>query len=115
MSEGRIQFRNHEDVRSLFGTRDKNLRRLRDVLHIDVVLRGDELHLHGDHAQVALGTRVFSELKSIIERTGVLEEDDVDRALGHATVVTTAGPDDAIDVFHKARKIRPMGLGQQGY
>ncbi|MDB5341720.1 MAG: PhoH family protein [Schlesneria sp.] len=115
MSEGRIQFRNHEDVRSLFGTRDKNLRRLRDVLHIDVVLRGDELHLHGDHAQVALGTKVFSELKSVIERTGVLEEDDLDRALGHATVVSKTGHDDAIDVFHKARKIRPMGAGQQGY
>src|ERR1700761_2445966 len=109
MSEGRVQFRNHEDVRSLFGTRDKNLRRLRDVLHIDVVLRGDELHLHGEQAQVALGTKIFSELKSVIERTGVLEEDDLDRALGHAII--TAAPstsDDSIDVFHKARKIRPM-------
>lgn len=115
MSEGRVQFRSHEDVRSLFGTRDKNLRRLRDVLHIDVVLRGDELHLHGDQAQVALGTKVFSELKSVIERTGVLEEDDLDRALGHATVVSTTSHDDSIDVFHKARKIRPMGVGQQGY
>lgn len=115
MSEGRVQFRSHEDVRSLFGTRDKNLRRLRDVLHIDVVLRGDELHLHGDQAQVALGTKVFSELKSVIERTGVLEEDDLDRALGHATIVSTTSHDDSIDVFHKARKIRPMGVGQQGY
>lgn len=116
MSEGRVQFRNHEDVRSLFGTRDKNLRRLRDVLHIDVVLRGDELHLHGEQAQVALGTKIFSELKSVIERTGVLEEDDLDRALGHAMIASApTASDDSIDVFHKARKIRPMGVGQQGY
>ena len=54
MSEGRIQFRNHDDIRTLFGSRDKNLRRLRDVLHLEVVLRGDELHLLGEAAQVEL-------------------------------------------------------------
>lgn len=115
MSEGRVQFRNHEDVRSLFGTRDKNLRRLRDVLHIDVVLRGDELHLRGDQAQVDLGTKVFSELKSVIERTGYLPDEDLERALGHSLIADPSGPDDAIDVFHKARKIRPKGPGQRDY
>lgn len=115
MSEGRVQFRSHEDVRSLFGTRDKNLRRLRDVLHIDVVLRGDELHLHGDQDQVALGTRVFSELKSVIERTGDLEDADLERALGHVLIAESPGLDESIDVFHKARKIRPMGAGQRDY
>lgn len=116
MTEGRVQFRNHDDVRSLFGTRDKNLRRLRDVLHVDVVLRGDELHLHGEDAQVALGTRVFSELKSVIERVGYLPDEDLERALGHTLLAADPGaPDDAIDVFHKARKIRPMGAGQREY
>ena len=115
MSEGRVQFRSHDDVRSLFGTRDKNLRRLRDVLHIDVVLRGDELHLHGDQAQVALGTKVFSELKAVIERTGNLEDEDLERALGRTLISDPAAAEEVIDVFHKARKIRPMGTGQQGY
>ena len=115
MSEGRVQFRSHDDVRSLFGTRDKNLRRLRDVLHIDVVLRGDELHLHGDQAQVALGTKVFSELKSVIERTGNLQDEDLERALGHTLISEAGAIDDDIDVFHKARKIRPMGVGQREY
>ena len=73
MSEGRVQFRNHEDVRSLFGIRDKNLRRLRDALHIDVVLRGDELHLHGDQSQVDLGTEqparvVFAKTRRLHKR-----------------------------------------------
>jgi phosphate starvation-inducible PhoH-like protein len=115
MSEGRVQFRNHEDVRSLFGTRDKYLRRLREVLHIDVVLRGDELHLRGDQTQVALGTKIFSELKSVVERTGNLEDEDLERALGHLILADPSVPDDSIDVFHKARKIRPMGTGQREY
>src|SRR4030066_318253 len=42
MSESRIRFRNHDDIRSLFGARDGNLRRLRDQLQIDLVLRGAE-------------------------------------------------------------------------
>lgn len=114
MSEGRIQFRNHEDVRSLFGIRDKNLRRLRDVLHVDVVLRGDELHLHGDQAQVQLGTEVVSELRSIIERNGTLNDEDLDRAL-HRSSFPSFPTEEAIDVFHKARKIKPMGEGQRLY
>ncbi len=115
MSEGRVQFRNHEDVRSLFGIRDKNLRRLRDVLHIDVVLRGDELHLHGDQTQVDLGTEIVSELRAIIERSGHLDEEDLDRALHRSMFPSHGTSDESIDVFHKARKIRPMGEGQRGY
>jgi len=115
MSEGRVQFRNHEDVRSLFGIRDKNLRRLRDVLHIDVVLRGDELHLHGDQTQVDLGTEIVSELRAIIERSGQLNDEDLERALHRSMFPSHGASDEAIDVFHKARKIRPMGEGQRGY
>ena len=115
MSEGRVQFRNHEDVRSLFGIRDKNLRRLRDVLHIDVVLRGDELHLHGEQTQVDLGTEIVSELRAIIERSGHLNEEDLDRALHRSMFPSHGAPDESIDVFHKARKIRPMGEGQRAY
>ncbi len=115
MSEGRVQFRNHEDVRSLFGVRDKNLRRLRDVLHIEVVLRGDELHLHGEQAQVDLGTEIVSDLRAIIERSGQLGEDDLDRAIHRSMFPAPSGSDESIDVFHKARKIRPMGDGQRDY
>ena len=115
MSEGRVQFRNFEDVRTLFGLRDKNLRRLRDVLHLDVVLRGDELHLHGDQSQVDLGTEIVSELRSIIEQKGLLDDDEFDRALHRGQFPVQAPPDELIDVFHKARKIRPLGAGQRDY
>jgi phosphate starvation-inducible PhoH-like protein len=115
MSEGRVQFRSHDDVRTLFGSRDKNLRRLRDVLHLDVVLRGDELHLHGDQSQVDLGTEIVSELRAIIERKGLLDDLDLDRALQRGRNPQDVASDDTIDVFHKARKIRPMGVGQLEY
>ena len=115
MSEGRVQFRNFEDVRILFGLRDKNLRRLRDALRLEVVLRGDELHLHGEQTQVDLGTEIVSDLRSIIERYGLLEESDFDRILQRSQFPVATLVDEAIDVFHKARKIRPMGIGQRDY
>ena len=115
MSEGRVQFRNFEDVRTLFGSRDKNLRRLRDVLHLDVVLRGEELHLRGEQTQVELGTEIVSELRSIIEHKGLLDEADLERALQRGHFPVEQSPELIIDVFHKARKIRPMGIGQRDY
>jgi len=114
MSDGKIRFRNHDDVRSLFGTRDRNLRRLRDVLHIDVVLRGDELHLHGAPAQVERGTEVLTELRSVIERQGYLEDDEFDRVLGRSQEFVDPHTE-SIDVFHKARRVTPRTAGQKRY
>jgi phosphate starvation-inducible PhoH-like protein len=114
MSDGKIRFRSHDDVRSLFGTRDRNLRRLRDVLHLDVVLRGDELHLHGAPAQVERGTAVLTELRGIIERQGFLEDEEFDRILARSQVPADVG-NDWIDVFHKARRVTPRSEGQKRY
>lgn len=114
MPEGRVRFRSHDDVRSLFGTRDRNLRRLRDVLQIDVVLRGDELHLFGEPNRVERGLEVITELRSLIERKGHLAEEELDRILDRSQEFTRSNGD-AIEVFHKARKIQPKSPGQAAY
>uniref|UniRef100_A0A7C2P2P4 PhoH-like protein n=1 Tax=Schlesneria paludicola TaxID=360056 RepID=A0A7C2P2P4_9PLAN len=114
MPEGRIRFRNHDEVRSLFGTRDRNLRRLRDVLQIDVVLRGDELQLFGDPDRVARGIEVISELRQLIERRGFLDDEEFDRVLDRSQGALRGGGE-PIDVFHKARKVQPKSPGQAAY
>lgn len=114
MSESRIRFRNHEDIRSLFGTRDRNLRRLRDQFRIDVILRGDELQLQGEAEQVERGADVVRELRALIERKGFLPPDDFERILVRSQ--SDQGPGEgAIEVFHKARMIEPIGPGQRAY
>lgn len=115
MSESRIQFRNHEDVRSLFGTKDANLRRLRDQLQIDVVLRGDELHLQGEAQRVERGADVVRELRALIEKKGFLPPDDFDRVLLHGSADDPEGQHSGIEVYHKARLIQPIGPGQKKY
>ncbi len=115
MPHGKIPFRNHDDVRSLFGARDRNLRRLRDVLNLDITLRGDDLHLHGDPAQIERGTEVLTELRRVIENKGALSEDEFDRMLDRAQAFSTGGDKESIDVFHKARRVVPRTPGQQAY
>lgn len=120
MSDGTVRFRSQNDVRSLFGTRDRNLRRLRDQLHIDVVLRGEELQIRGEPAQVERGTEVLSELRGLIERKGYLPDDEFDRVLERSMEfsdpdVPEASKDTSIEVFHKARRVVPRTAGQRRY
>ncbi|MBI1347186.1 AAA family ATPase [bacterium] len=114
MTQGKIPFRSHEDVRSLFGTRDRNLRRLREALQLDITLRGDDLFLHGETQHVERGTEVLTELRGLIERKGHLSDDEFDRIV-QGTVAFAQGGDDSIEVFHKARRVLPRSPGQKAY
>ena len=99
MSTAVIPFSNPEEIRTLFGAQDVNLRRIRDEVGVSAVLRGDVLTLEGDEAQVRRGQEVVESLQSIIARRGDLTEQDVSRTLNH-----TAAPDGtqpAIDLFEK--------------
>lgn len=87
MAEVSIQFTNHEQIRALFGAHDANLRRVCDAVGIDVVVRGDELRLHGDAAQLLRGYEVIEELRAIVDRDGMLQESEVVRVLSGKPMV----------------------------
>ncbi len=81
MSEATLSFDDQNLVRTLFGERDRHLRKVRDSVGVDVVIRGDELHLFGTDIQVERGREIFSELQAIIERDGVLRDSEVVRVI----------------------------------
>jgi phosphate starvation-inducible PhoH-like protein len=114
MSEATIEFPNHDQIRTLFGTRDQNLRQVRDFLGIDVVLRGDELRLSGDDDHVRQGLQVFEALRGIVERQGQLSDDDVGRVL---QTFGTAGkpPAEGTEVATANVNVRPRSEGQVDY
>jgi phosphate starvation-inducible protein PhoH and related proteins len=116
MSEATLAFPDHNEVRTLFGARDEYLRRVRDILGIDVVLRGDELRLKGDDDHVRQGLEVFQKLRRIFEENGHVTEDDVGHVLqaygGNGAV---AAPAEGIDVFAASRKVHPRSEGQAEY
>ena len=162
-SEG-LAFKSQEEIRILFGCQDQYLRQIRDRLKIQVVIRGEELRLSGEPAQVEIGRRVFSDLKRIIQKYGELVPSEVESTLSryspesaldiparvgsfltsthgtqesatdHSQVMNahTAGsearirdnsgpaqgttPDlGGIDLFEKARKVKPRTEGQARY
>lgn len=76
-----LAFQSQEQIRILFGCQDQYLRQIRNRLGIQVVIRGEELRLSGDSAQVEIGRRVFSDLKRIVEKYGELVPSEVESAL----------------------------------
>lgn len=117
MSRATILFDDHQQIRTLFGARDRHLRQVRDLVGIDVVLRGDELYLEGSDAKIEQGLEVFAELRAIIEKTGALHETDVSRVLAETAGETEAEqqPQPAIDLLEKAKKVVPRTPGQVDY
>ncbi len=114
MSEATINFENQDLIRALFGERDRHLRKVRDSVGIEVVIRGDELHLFGTDAQVKRGREIFAELQSLLERQGILRDGEVVRVIeAHLTSGSgneTASADDAVIVRGTARS-KPNGNG----
>jgi phosphate starvation-inducible PhoH-like protein len=124
MSEATIAFTDHDLVRTLFGAGDQYLRQVRDSVGIDVVIRGDELRLHGDADNIQRGLEVFQELQQIIERTGSLPPGEVERVLGgngrwpaasHEGEPRDDGSLAPIDLFEKAKRVAPRTKGQAEY
>jgi phosphate starvation-inducible PhoH-like protein len=114
MSESTIEFSDHDQIRTLFGARDENLRQVRDFLGIDVVLRGDAIRLRGDEDKVRKGLRVFEELRGIVERQGKLSDDDVSRVL-HSFSQDGPVPDAAGEAATANVNVRPRSEGQVDY
>ena len=141
MSEATLSFDDQELVRTLFGERDRHLRKVRESVGVDVVIRGDELHLVGTDAQVESGREIFSELQAIIERDGVLRDSEVLRVIenhmshpklepdcdsqsalpvsvpanGNGSKSKAPASGGGIEVFERAKKIHPRTAGQFEY
>lgn len=156
--EERVRFRNHDELRTLFGAQDRNLRRLRDQWQVAVVVRGDELVVQGEADRVDRAVLALHELRGLIERFGELSEPEFDRILmqppglstskdpgsgelstlaagARPNVSSSAGSttapsgrsshdagaqpalygEESINVLYKARRVRPMSIGQQTY
>ncbi len=81
MPEATIHLENQDLIRTLFGERDRHLRKVRESVGIEAVIRGDELLLFGTDAQVELGQRIFVELRAVVEKHGLLRDGDVLRVI----------------------------------
>src|SRR6478672_12159623 len=104
---------------SLLGPRDELLRTMeRAFPHLDVHVRGNEFHLTGNPADVALVERLIDELLVVIGAGHPLNRDAVERSIGMLRAQTTERPADVLTmniVSNRGRTIRPKTLNQKRY
>jgi phosphate starvation-inducible PhoH-like protein len=115
MTEATISLVDASDLLSLFGACDQNVRHLSARFSVHITHRDGQIRIVGDHAaSVALATEAVEELKSIVERNGVVGESDLERIIGKITG-DAASKADPISVSSSARVVKPRTSGQDRY
>jgi phosphate starvation-inducible PhoH-like protein len=115
VAETTLNLENRDEALALFGTRDQNLRAIREALGIRLIARGDELHMAGDDFQVGLAERVFQQLRDLVRNQGRLTTDDV---RGVLEIVQHGGDrqgDQNLAPMDGGRHVRPRTDGQARY
>jgi phosphate starvation-inducible protein PhoH and related proteins len=96
------------------GERDRYLRRIREAVNVQVVMRGHVLRVDGAKESVQEATRILAEMQSILREKGFLKESDVDALLD--MVRAEHEPDSLrVPVFIPGRSVRPQTAGQAHY
>ena len=104
---------------TLLGPRDEMLRTMeRQFPHVQIHVRGNEFHISGPSADVALVERLIDELLDVIDAGQPLNRDAVERSIQMLRAQTVERPADVLTmniVSNRGRTIRPKTLGQKRY
>ncbi len=103
---------------SLLGPRDEHLSLIEKAFDADVHVRGNQVTLRGDSAEVALAERLLDELVTIIRTGQPLTTETVERAIGMLRMETKERPADVLSLnilSNRGRTIRPKTLNQKRY
>ena len=114
MIEATISLVDSASVLTLFGARDQHVRQIRDSLRVNITHREGKIRVAGDEASVARATEALEELKTLAEKKGGLEPDEVRNVLfrvrGGDSLTSTM-----IDVQHAGQVVKPLTSGQDSY
>ncbi|MDD7967095.1 PhoH family protein [Actinomycetospora lemnae] len=108
---------------ALLGKRDENLREAESLLAADVHVRGNELTLTGEPADVAFAERVFAELVVLASRGQQIDPDAVRRSVrmlrdedGEGDGAPSPAEVLSLDIVsRRGRTVRPKTLNQKRY
>src|SRR4051795_12209646 len=103
---------------TLLGSSDELLRLIEHAFTCDIHVRGNEITITGDQAEVDLAARLFEELITLLDRGDVLTADAVQRSLAMLRQQTEERPADVLSLnvlSTRGRTIRPKTLNQKRY
>ncbi|HET7356106.1 MAG TPA: PhoH family protein [Nocardioidaceae bacterium] len=103
---------------ALLGPGDEHLTQIENAFEADVHVRGNQITLRGDPAEVALAERLLDELVTIIRTGQGLTPETVERVAGMLRAETKERPADVLSLnilSNRGRTIRPKTLNQKRY
>jgi len=115
MSEMVITLDNRDEALLLFGSRDQNLRAIREVLGVRLIARGDELHIEGDEFSVSQAERVFQQLRDLLRHQGRLSTEEVRTILDVVQHGSDRQSIQNLTPVDGGRHVRPRTDGQARY
>ncbi len=115
MTEAIIPLVDPGSVLSLFGTRDKHLRRISDVLSVAITHRNGKIHVAGDQPAVSQATKALEQLKNVVERRGTVAEEDVSDVLRQVTGEEAVEIPRSVSVVAAGKKVKARTPGQSKY
>jgi len=115
MTETTINLENRDEALLLFGSRDQNLRAIREALGIRLIARGDELHVAGDEFQVSQAQRVFEQLRDLVRHQGRLTTEEVQGVLDVIVHGADREGSQKLASLEGGRHVRPRTDGQARY
>lgn len=114
MATETLNFENADDVREVLGVGDQYLKRLYEILDINVVVRGDSMQISGDGDDLQRGREILEALQGVVQKSGRVEESKFSEILGEKASPQPE-PGKPIDLFSKSKTIRPKSPGQAAY
>jgi phosphate starvation-inducible PhoH-like protein len=103
---------------ALLGSSDELLRIIERAFTADIHVRGNEITVSGEPAEVDLAARLFGELVTLLDRGDILTADSVTRSLAMLRQQTEERPADVLSLnilSSRGRTIRPKTLNQKRY
>ena len=103
---------------SLLGPGDEHLGLIEKAFEADVHVRGNQVTLRGEPAEVALAERLIDELVTIIRTGQGVTGETVEREIAMLRAETTERPADVLSLnilSNRGRTIRPKTLNQKRY
>lgn len=108
-----------EQVVSLFGSFDENIRMIENEYGVSILSRGSDLKIIGDVESVSVATRAINSLMVLINKGEALTEQNIRYVL---SLVNEDNEDklssmtsDTICITSKGRPVKPKTLGQKNY
>ncbi len=103
---------------ALLGPGDEHLALMEKAFEADVHVRGNQITLRGEPAEVALAERMLDELVTIIRTGQGITPETVERVIAMLRAETTERPADVLSLnilSNRGRTIRPKTLNQKRY